>query len=88
MDHWPVQSFPPLPGWLLLWPAAVLSLQDARQRWDVYRLASAAATLTAELEAAYAFMRNGAKPSRSLLSCPVSLKVKFGSAMFHKLAVV
>jgi len=54
----------------------------------MYRLANAAATLTAELEAAYAFMRNGAEPSRSLLSCPVSLKVNFGSAMFHKLAVV
>ncbi len=52
------------------------------------RLASAAATLTAEFEAADAFMRNGAEPSMSLLSCPVSLKVKFVSAMFHKLAVV
>ncbi len=63
-------------------------MQSSHHAGDVYRLASAAAALTAELEAAYAFMRNGAEPSRSLLSCPVSLKENFGSAMFHKLAVV
>ena len=63
-------------------------MQGSHHARDVYRLASAVATLTAELEAVYAFMRNGAEPSRSLLSCPVSLKVKFASAMFHKLAVV
>ena len=57
-------------------------MQGSHHARDVYRLASAVATLTAELEAVYAFMRNGAEPSRSLLSCPVSLKVKFGSAMY------
>ncbi len=42
-------------------------MQGSHHAWGVDRLASAAATLTAELEAAYAFMHNGAEPSRSLL---------------------
>ena len=42
-------------------------MQGSHHAGDVYRLASAAATLTAELEAAYAFMHIGAEPSKSLL---------------------
>ncbi len=42
-------------------------MQGSQHAGGVYRLASAAATLTAELEAAYAFMHNGAEPSKSLL---------------------
>ncbi len=42
-------------------------MQGSHHAGGVYRLASAASTLTAELEAAYAFMRNGAEPFESLL---------------------
>ncbi len=63
-------AFPPLPGaaWLAI-VVACRSQMDAswHHAWSVYRLASAAATLTAKLEATYACMRNGAGPSGSLL---------------------
>ncbi len=42
-------------------------MQGSHHARGVYRLASAAATLTAELEAACAFMHNGAEPSKYLL---------------------
>ena len=42
-------------------------MQGSHHAGGVYRLASAAATLTAELEATYAFMHNGAELSKFLL---------------------
>ena len=42
-------------------------MQGSHDAGGAYRLASTAATLTTELEAAYAFMHNGAEPSKSLL---------------------
>ncbi len=42
-------------------------MQGSHHARGIYRLASAAATLTAELEAACAFMHNGAEPSKYLL---------------------
>ena len=42
-------------------------MQGSHHAGGIYRLASAATTLTAELEAAYAFMHNGAELSKFLL---------------------
>ena len=59
------QSFLTVIGWL---PQCCLCrMQGSHHARGVYRLASAAATLTAELEAACAFMHNGAEPSKFLL---------------------